>query len=78
MDAINFRLSLVPQFGVDVLNWPDTKIGSRMIEQKLGPELCYETVLYGFSGRRVQQKENPTNAAVADCPCRYYFSLCSI
>lgn len=72
MDAINFRLSLVPQFGVDVLNWPDTKIGSRMIEQKLGPELCYETVFVatdfqggGFNKKKTRQTPR-SRIALAD------------
>ncbi len=41
MDAINFRISLIPQFGIDVLNWSDTKIGTRMMELRIGQELCY-------------------------------------
>lgn len=43
IDAIRFRQSLIPDFGVDVMNWPDTKIGARMMEKKIGHELCYET-----------------------------------
>lgn len=59
MDAINFRLSLVPQFGIDVLNWPDTKIGSRMMEDKLGKELCYEMVFIAtdFQGNGFNKKK---------------------
>lgn len=47
-DAIQFRMNLIPQFGVDVLNWNDTKIGEQMVIQKLGEELCYDR----SSGRR--------------------------
>ncbi len=41
MDAINFRLGLVDQFGIDCLNWNDTKIGEKMLEQRLGEDVCY-------------------------------------
>ncbi len=54
MDAINFRISLVGQFGVDVMNWPDTKIGSRMMEDKLGKELCFD-----YSSGRKQIRQTP-------------------
>lgn len=58
MEAINFRISLIPQFGIDVLNWPDTKIGSSMMEEKLGRELCYETLFIAtdFSGGGYNKK----------------------
>jgi hypothetical protein len=42
IEAIKFRVSLIEQFGLDVMNWPDTKIGSRMMEQKIGEEICYD------------------------------------
>lgn len=42
MGAMEFRLSLVEQFGVDVMNWSDTKIGTKMMEDKIGKELCFE------------------------------------
>ena len=54
MDAINFRLSLIEQFGVDVLNWNDTKIGSKMMEEKLGKELCFD-----YSSGRKQMRQSP-------------------
>jgi len=42
MDALRFRIGLVEQFGIDVLNYNDTKIGAKLLEQRLGPDLCYE------------------------------------
>lgn len=54
MGAIEFRLSLIPQFGVDVMNWPDTKIGARMMEDKIGKELCYD-----FSTGRKTTRQTP-------------------
>jgi hypothetical protein len=44
MDAINFRLGLVDQFGPDVLNYNDTKIGAKILEQRLGEDVCYERI----------------------------------
>lgn len=62
MAALEFRLSLVAQFGVDVMNWPDTKIGSRMMEAKIGPELCYD-----FSTGRKSPRQTPrSRIALAD------------
>lgn len=42
MDAINFRLGLTETLHGDVLNWNDTKIGAKLLEQRLGDELCYD------------------------------------
>lgn len=62
MTALDFRTSLIPQFGVDVMNWPDTKIGSRMMEAKIGDELCYDR-----STGRKQPRQTPRNQiALAD------------
>lgn len=54
MDALNFRLSLIEKFGVDVMNWSDSKIGGSIVENKLGKELCYDYV----NGRR-QKRQTP-------------------
>ena len=51
---IHFRINLISQFGVDVLNWNDTKIGEQMVIQRLGEERCYDT----SSGRR-QMRQTP-------------------
>jgi hypothetical protein len=54
MSAIEFRLNHIEQFGVDVLNWNDTKIGEQTMIQRLGDELCYDR----SSGRR-QIRQTP-------------------
>jgi hypothetical protein len=41
MDAINFRIGLSATIKGDVLNFADTKIGSKILEQRLGDEVCY-------------------------------------
>ena len=40
--AIDFRIGLIPQFGVEVLNYNDTKIGEKMLEKRLGDDVCYK------------------------------------
>lgn len=42
MESINFRMSLVDKFGPDVLNFADTKIGTKIMEQRLGDKLCFD------------------------------------
>lgn len=52
MDAMNFRVGLIPQFGVDVLNWNDTKIGEEMLIQRMGEDVCYvRTPIIGRDGQ---------------------------
>jgi hypothetical protein len=43
MGALEFRVGMIEQFGtVDVLNWNDGKIGAKLLEQRLGEDICYE------------------------------------
>jgi len=55
MSAINFRIGLMDQFGVEVLNWNDTKIGEKILEQKIGADICYYRDEYG----RKQKRQTP-------------------
>lgn len=41
MDAIKFRIGLSETLRGDVVNFSDSKIGSKILEQRLGDELCY-------------------------------------
>jgi hypothetical protein len=54
LKAIEFRLGLIDQFGIDVLNFNDTKIGEKMLEQRLGDDVCYDR----SSGRK-QMRQTP-------------------
>lgn len=54
LEALNFRATLVKDFGVDVMNWNDTKIGEQMIIKRLGDDLCYDR----SSGKR-QMRQTP-------------------
>lgn len=56
MNAIEFRIGLVQQFGLDVLNWNDTKIGEQMVIQRLGDEVCYDR----STGKR-RTRQTPRN-----------------
>jgi len=62
MDALNFRLGLVPQFGIECLNWNDTKIGEKMLEQRLGEDVCYDR----SSGRKQRRQTIRTKIALKD------------
>lgn len=62
LDAINFRLGLVSQFGIDCLNWNDTKIGEKMLEQRLGEDVCYDR----SSGRKERRQTIRTRIALRD------------
>lgn len=42
LDAIKFRIALSATVQGDVLNFNDSKLGSKILEQRLGRELCYE------------------------------------
>lgn len=41
LDAINFRIGMVPQYGMECLSWDDVKIGAQMLIRELGEDLCY-------------------------------------
>lgn len=60
--AIDFRLSLVEQLGIDVLNYNDTKIGAKILEQRIGDEICYDR----SSGRKQPRQTVRYRIALAD------------
>lgn len=41
MDALKFRAGLVATLGRDVMNFNDSKIGSKILEARLGNDICY-------------------------------------
>lgn len=51
-NAIGFRMGLIDQFGIDVLNWSDSKIGSETVIKEIGKELCYD---YSSGRRKIRQ-----------------------
>lgn len=57
MPALSFRAGLIPQFGIDALNWNDTKIGAKILEQRLGENVCY----YRDANGRRQPRQTPRN-----------------
>lgn len=69
MKAIKFRLGLVDRFGVDVLNYNDTKIGTKILEEELGEDVCYQRVPRWDGdqyGRKVPRQTPRSRIALAD------------
>lgn len=62
MAMIEFRLGLVEQFGVECLSWNDTKIGEKMLEQRLGEDVCYDR----SSGRKQRRQTIRHRIALRD------------
>lgn len=62
MAMIEFRLGLVEQFGVECLSWNDTKIGEKMLEQRLGEDVCYDR----SSGRKERRQTIRHRIALRD------------
>lgn len=62
MDAINFRLGLIDQFGVECLSWNDTKIGEKMLEDRLGRDVCYDWT----SGKKQRRQTIRSSIALRD------------
>lgn len=60
--ALDFRIGLLPQFGIEALNWNDTKIGEKMLEQRLGDHVCYDVI----DGRRQKRQTPRSRIALAD------------
>lgn len=60
-EQVDFRKSLVPTWGIEVLNYNDTKIGEKLIERKLKDEVglsalyIYEEGEYGETIRTMRQ-----------------------
>lgn len=62
IDAIKFRIELMETLDGDVVNWNDTKIGAKFVEQRLGDELCYTWE----SGRRRPRQTIRESVALND------------
>ena len=62
MDAIKFRVSLINQFGPDALNFNDSKIGSKILEHRLGDHVCYDR----SSGRKRPRQTPRRSIRLAD------------
>jgi hypothetical protein len=69
--AIDFRLGLVDQFGVEVMCWNDTKIGEKMLEQQLGDQVCYSRD--PVSGRRTKRQTPRSKVALKDIIFPYIY-----
>lgn len=57
MPAINFRIGLIDQLGAEVINYNDSKIGSKILENRLGDDVLYTRDEFG----RRQKKQTVRN-----------------
>lgn len=62
LDAIKFRIGLSETLRGDCVNWNDSKIGSKILEQRLGDELCYTWE----SGRKEPRRSMRDTIPLAD------------
>ena len=62
IDAIKFRIDLSATLKGDVLNFSDSKIGSKILEQRLGDKLCYTWE----SGRKEPRRTPRATIPLAD------------
>lgn len=68
MPAIEFRMTMVEQFGNDVLNWNDTKIGEEMLIARIGEDVCYTRDEYN---RKKKKQTVRTRIALSDVIFQY-------
>ncbi|HRQ13033.1 MAG TPA: hypothetical protein PK205_06990 [Promineifilum sp.] len=59
MKAIEFRVGMIGTIRGDVMNFNDTKIGEKLLEQRIGDEICYEKkwIETGFNGEGYFKKQ---------------------
>lgn len=63
LSALNFRVAQVPQFGLEVLNWNDTKIGENILIDKIGRDVCMPR---GADGKRHKRQTIRDKIALTD------------
>lgn len=67
--AIDFRAEMEDQFGIEVYNWNDTKIGEKIIEQKLGDDICYDTSTGRKKPRQTPRSKIPLKEVIFPYIC---------
>jgi len=63
MENIQLRIDMMPQISGDVLNFSDAKLGAKLLEQRLGDDICYERMP---SGRKVPRQTPRSRIALSD------------
>ena len=56
LPALEFRVSMIEQLGPEVINYNDSKIGSKLLEKRLGDDICYSR-----AGGRKQKRQTVRN-----------------
>ena len=70
LPAIEFRISQLGKIEGDVLNFNDTKIGAKILEQRLGEDVCY----YHDNNNRKRPRQSPrTNIKLNEIIFPYVF-----
>ena len=64
LPAINFRIGLLGKIPGDVMNFNDTKIGAKILEQRLGDDVCYQRNGYKKSPRQTVRSEISLNEII--------------
>lgn len=68
--ALDFRIGMIDQFGVDVMNWNDTKIGEEMLIKRIGPDVCYRR---SPTGRREKRQTVRSSIALSEIIFPYVY-----
>lgn len=63
MPAIDFRIGLIGTVPGDVLNFNDTKIGAKLLETRLGDDVCYDR---SNTGRKIKRQTFRSEIALND------------
>jgi hypothetical protein len=67
LPAINFRIGLMGKLGrhsTEPLNYNDTKVGERMLEERLGESVCYEWREYDVDFQGTKKRERVRRSTV--------------
>lgn len=59
LPALEFRANMIEQLGPEAINYNDSKIGSKLLEKRLGEDICYSRV----NGRK-QKRQTIRNSIV--------------
>lgn len=62
LPALEFRVSMIDQLGPEAINYNDSKIGSKLLEKRLGDDICYKRV----NGRKQKRQTVRNRIALND------------
>jgi len=62
--AIQFRIDMIDQYGIDCLGWDDVKMGAQMLIRQLGDDLCYDRSTGRKSPRQTVRHSIPVSEMI--------------